>query len=388
MHLLQWSFHIRDIGIAGMNALYLPVEEQSKHLKTIMGQLDAREGWYLSTCNRIEYLFILNKDREDIQPTFTNLKPTIRVRLDDITQHLLEVACATDSLVFGENQILGQLKKSYVDGLENKSLGPKLSKLFNLILKESKSIRAETGLNALNTSVAGVTVKILSQYLKPNDAILLVGSGETHQMLAHAAVKRGLKNIYFTSRTHANKVAQDMKLKSIPWTSYMTGDIPKFAAVSFATPSKTLLLNEVQLKKMKPSVVIDLSVPLNTEPKLIKKYKAKYFDIEHIRDSLSSEKETVRKLKKTVQNRIKTARQNILSQISILDLNGVIQKTILMSKMIHEVSVTQELPNAFSNLTEQQKEALLKWSQSLMNKINHIHIESLKNYALTQNRDS
>ncbi len=382
MNLLQWSFHIRDIGIAGMNTLHF--EDPISHLKKLKIELGAHEAWFLATCNRIEYLFILDKTSKVTHPTFTNLKPKIRIQLNSIVQHLLEVGCATDSLVFGENQILGQLKRSYTSCLESKLLGPKLSKLFNLVLKESKSIRAETGLNALNTSVAGVVAKLLAQELDSMDPILLVGAGETNQLLAQAAVKRGFKNISYTTRSNLKKL--DAKL--IPWQSYLDADLPQFTAVSFATPSKTILLNEVQMKKMKPKFVLDLSVPQNTDPKLVKKFKCKHIDIENIQDSLSFEKDQVRVMKKSVQNKIKTARQNILNQISILDINGVIEKNILLSKMIHDTLISQGLPTAFSNLTEEQKEALSKWSKLLLNKINHIHIESLKNYALTQNRDS
>ena len=150
MNLLLWSFHIRDVGLNGVSSLTNSKEDQAQHIRTLMKTLNAKEAWCISTCNRVEYLFVLNK-KSELAPHFTDLRPTLTLtNLEEIIQHLLEVSCALDSMVFGENQIMGQMKASYDWALKNKLCGSKISKLLNRILKETKQIRSETKLNNLN----------------------------------------------------------------------------------------------------------------------------------------------------------------------------------------------------------------------------------------------
>ncbi len=383
MNIILWSFHIRDLGLDAISSLNVLEGQLREHLLSIMKTIGAREGWYLSTCNRVEYLFVLESEAADLKPPFTKHAAVTYKKIDDIVGHLLEVSCAFDSLVFGENQILGQIKQSYNFVLTNKICGPKISKLFNRILKESKEIRTETGLNNLNTSVGGVGAKILIQKINSKSSILLVGASETHGLMAQTLMKKGFKNIAVTNRTDskAKSFSKNLKIKFLSWNDFEKSNFGKFTALSFATDANVILLKKEHLEKAKPTVVIDLSLPANTNGKLVKKYKADYINLENIQSRLVIEKEQLKLMKKLVQHKIDYARSSILFEIASLDLSHIIVQSIERSKEIKNTLIEKELPREFQNMTPEQKQALEKWTQALVNKLNHVHIETLKNYV-------
>lgn len=385
MNLVHWSFHIRDIGVAGISSLVFRDPDQ---IRSIMKSLDAKESWSIVTCNRVEYLFVLNKKIPTLPP-FTNIKPTLSLtKISQIVEHLLNVSCALDSMVFGENQILGQMKESYDWALKNKLCGQKLSQLLNKILKEAKLIRSETNLNSLNTSVSGVAGKLLLKDLTQNSHVLLVGASKTNQLLAQTLLKKGIKNISITNRTdHKSKLlAKTLKVNNISWADYLAGNTEAHA-LCFATAAGKNLLGPEQIKKIKPKIVLDLSMPANTDSDLLKKFKIKLVGLEKIQNRLEHERERTEKLKQLVETKIKLAKTNILYDIATLDLNHIISKSLEKSKIIQSDLIEKQFP--IQNLTEDQKQAFERWTQSLVNKLNHVHIITLKDYVTkTASRDS
>ena len=121
MNLLQWSFHIRDIGVEGLETLTFSEAQLKDQLLSLKQRYQCDEIFYLATCNRVEFLLASDTEFKTTTPDFTQLQPEVRNQTQDITQYWLKVCCSLDSIVFGENQILGQVKKAFSE-LQNQNL--------------------------------------------------------------------------------------------------------------------------------------------------------------------------------------------------------------------------------------------------------------------------
>jgi glutamyl-tRNA reductase len=391
VNLLLWSFHIRNVGVDGLKEISKTPEHTPAFIKQLLRDLNAKECFYLATCNRVEFLILSDEAiPTKTKPHFTNLKPKTFNRLDDIATHLLEVACSMDSVVFGENQILGQIKAAFTEQQKQKLVGPGLSKFLNLVLREAKKIRTETQLSRLQTSVSSVAGKLVHQTLKNKASVLLVGYGETHKLLHKYLEKKNFKDITVTNRTSSKLNSQDLNCKTISWNDFLNADLAKFDVISFATSSEHTLLTKEMLVAAKPQMVVDLCIPPNADAKITTHAKAQYIGLDQIQKILSKDKKEASLLKKQLQTHVSQSVLNLLSDLSIQSIHTLITGNIEKSLKIHEESLAYGLENVFGTLTFEQKVGLAQWSEKLIKKINHVHLKTYKevvNAVQTQSRN-
>lgn len=377
MNLLLWSFHIRNVGVDGLKEITCPTNGLPEFIGDVLKSVGAKECFYLATCNRVEFLILSDTKISKAKPQFTDLKPKTFSKLDDIVNHLLEVACSLDSVVFGENQILGQIKQAFTDQQKMKLVGPGLSNVLNLVLRESKKIRTETQLSRLQTSVSSVAGKLIHQALKNKASVLLVGYGETHKLLHKYLEKKNFKNITITNRTASN-LPVDSNFKVLSWSDFLKANFKHYDVISFATSSEHTILTDRMLTQSKPQMIVDLCVPPNADKKLSTTHKAEYLGLDQIQKILSKDKKEALALKRNLKAYISQSVSNILADISIQSLQSLISSNIQKSLAIHEESLTLGLENYLSNLTVDQMAGLTQWSEKLIKKINHIHLKTYK----------
>lgn len=388
MNLLLWSFHIRNVGVDGLKEISKSPESTPAFIKQLLRYLNAKECFYLATCNRVEFLILSENDLKKAKPHFTSMKPKVFNRLDDIASHLLEVACSMDSVVFGENQILGQIKTAFTEQQKQKLVGSGLSNILNLVLREAKKIRTETQLSRLQTSVSSVAGKMIHQKLKNKASVLLVGYGETHKLLHKYLEKKNFKNITVTNRT-ASKVSADVK--TLPWNDFLEGKLNEFDVISFATSSEHKILTKEMLIASKSQMVVDLCIPPNADAKLSTIQKAEYLGLDQIQKILSKDKKEAAQLKKELKAHISKSVLSVLSDLSIQSIHSLITNNIQKSIQIHEEHLSTGIESFLGPLTFEQKVGLAQWSEKLIKKINHVHLKTYKevvNAVQTQSRNT
>lgn len=394
MSLLLWSFHIRNVGVDGLKEISKSPEQAPAFVKELLNDLGAAECFYLATCNRVEFLISTNPGDSfkfnKVKPNFTNIKPKTFTTLEDISTHLLEVACSLDSVVFGENQILGQIKTAFTEQQKQGLIGPELSKVLNPILREAKKIRTETQLSRLQTSISSVAGKMIHQNLKNKASILLVGYGETHKLLHKYLEKKDFKNITVTNRTASKISSEDLGCDTLPWSEFLNADLKKYDVISFATSSQETVLTKDMLDAAQPKMVVDLCIPPNAEAKLVRSAKVDYLGLDHIQKILSKDKREAALLKKQLKGHISESVCRILSDLSIQSIHSLITCNIQKSIQIHEEHLNSDLEKFLGTLSLEQKVGLAQWSEKLIKKINHIHLKTYKevvNAVQTQSRN-
>ncbi len=250
-------------------------------------ETDISDMVLISTCNRTEIYF--SQDKHDSQTAFELVYEVIKKYKEiadhcwhyfyhrsnaGAVRHLFEVVSGLDSLIIGEDQIIGQVKEAYITCTELALTDAVLMRLFQKSFEAGKRVRTETGIKLGITSVSSAAVETCATLLNgvSDKTVLLIGTGETGNLALQNIYKKGVRQIAVTNRTmeKAEKTAAKYDGMAIPFDSlskYLHG----FDIIMVATASQEPIITEEMVregKKIRPDhkqVFIDLSVPRNVE---------------------------------------------------------------------------------------------------------------------------
>ena len=249
----------------------------------------AEEAVILSTCNRVEIYAVTSLDPAAAFSSLQEFLVTCHNYSDPLTdevyrlnephslQHLFKVASGLDSMVLGETEILGQIKKAYDLALQNGHTGARLNKAFQRAFNVAKQIRTETNIQRGSVSVGSVAVELAEKiFTRLGDrAVMVIGAGDTSEKTARALVSRGAHSILVTNRSYAKAVllAQQLGGRAIPFEEW-TREFQNVDIVISSTSAPHYIMDRVKLdpimkvRRNRPLLLIDIAVPRDIEPEV------------------------------------------------------------------------------------------------------------------------
>ncbi len=299
-------------------------EQIETALEFIKQDSGIREGLVFSTCNRLEFLYIPengdleNKDRIDAVMQFISklkqlpvaeFKPSLYIHTDDAAvRHLFCVAASLDSMVVGEPQILGQVKKAYKSAARAGVTGVLLNRLMHKSFSVAKRVRKHTGIgdNAVSISYAAIELahKIFADLA--TKSVMLIGAGEMAELAVEHLMTHQVKNIVVVNRTFKNalELARKFNGQAVQYEERESAlaDVDIIISSTGAT-DYVLTRDQVKgiMKKRKNNTLffIDIAVPRDIDPRINKISNAYVYDIDDLRNVVESnmtrrEQETVR----------------------------------------------------------------------------------------------
>jgi glutamyl-tRNA reductase len=240
------------------------------------------EAVALSTCNRTE-LYLLVRDPVEAESAVlarlarrAGIRPTELVdgiyslRNCDAARHLYRVASGLESMIVGEAEVQGQVKRAYEAALTARTTGPMTNKLFRAALATGKRVRTETGISVGRASVASVAVDAARDALGDLAArhVLILGAGETAELTAQALHDQGVTTMFVANRRRDRAIALAQRfggtsgaIDALP-TELVCADI----VISSTSSPHTLigaeeLAHVVSERHGRPLLLIDLAVP-------------------------------------------------------------------------------------------------------------------------------
>jgi len=279
---------------AGVSYKTAPIElreqlaVQSSHLVDAaevlkwFGHLD--EIVLLSTCNRIEIYGTTKRAGSDIKSLFQllcsesrDLNPYIYLYDDaDAARHLLRVTAGLDSVMLGETEITGQMKKAYEIARANGLTDRVLNRLFQRAFQATKEIRTHTAIGRGAVSIKSAAVELVGKNLGEDLArrsIMVIGAGQMAECCLGLLVKKGARSILVANRSFDRAI--DLAIQ-YGGQAVCLGDclfeMPDVDVVVAATSSaETLLYRDdierlMEARRHRPLLLIDLAVPRNIEP--------------------------------------------------------------------------------------------------------------------------
>lgn len=269
-----------------------------------------REGLIVSTCNRVEVLtettsgrfddsterVIQFLGRSDLPRDF--FEANLYKHVDDsAVRHLFRVASSLDSMVVGEPQVLGQVRRAYSIALDAGTAGRVLNRLVHHAFRVAKRVRTETGIGANAVSISYMAVELgkkIFDSLKGQTA-LLIGAGEMAELSARHLVNAGVSRVMVANRTGAaaQQLADSFGGEAVNFER-LSEYLAEADVVICSTGADEYVVTEemaryaLTRRRNRPSFFIDISVPRNIDPAIGKIPNMFVFDIDDLESVISS----------------------------------------------------------------------------------------------------
>ena len=373
-------------------------ENMTKALQSLIKTIDVTEASILSTCNRTEIYLVTPNDADnsiekvlDWLASYHKVLPEILLNScytyedENAVRHLMRVASGLDSMILGEPQILGQLKSSYAVAQEAGTVATKLNQLYQQAFFVAKRVRTETAIGQNPVSVAYAGVK-LSQQIFSNFKdvhVLLIGAGETIELVAKHLLEKKVGSITVSNRTlrRAEELAEEFGAHAI-----LFSDIPEFLEKAdiliSSTGSQLPILGKgavesaIKKRKHKPMFMLDLAVPRDIEPEVANLDDVYLFTIDDLQEvileNMRSREDAADKAKKIIEDGVNEWKK----QIKSLDAVAVIRAFRKNIEKTRDIETEKALTSLKSG---QDPEGVLKnLARSLTNKLMHSPSRKLK----------
>ncbi len=245
------------------------------------------EAVILSTCNRVEIYAATGLPERQAMLELRqflldhhNYREPIRDEIyfhgdAESLEHLFKVACGLDSMVVGETEIFGQLKKAYETALRHRQTGRHLNKAFQKAFNVAKQIRTETNIQRGSVSVGSVAVELARKIFSSLDQhqVMILGAGETSEKTARALLSRGARSIIVSNRSHDRAVALARELdgRAVHFEDW-AAEFPGIDIVISSTAAPHYILDRarleplMKLRRNRPLLLIDIAVPRDIDP--------------------------------------------------------------------------------------------------------------------------
>ncbi|CAK9885248.1 MAG: Glutamyl-tRNA reductase [Candidatus Erwinia impunctatus] len=258
-------------------------------LASLLVQPPVQGGVVLSTCNRTE-LYLSVAQNDNLQQQLINwlceyhglAEEEVKHILywyqgDEAVSHLMRVASGLDSLVLGEPQILGQVKKAYADACREQACSSELDKMFQKSFTVAKRVRTETEIGSSAVSVAFAACTLARQIFESLSSVnvLLVGAGETIELAARHLRQHNVKKLIIANRTRerAQAFADEVEAEviSLPEIDTRLSEADIIIS-STASPlpiiGKGMVERALKKRRNRPMLLVDIAVPRDVEPEV------------------------------------------------------------------------------------------------------------------------
>ena len=362
----------------------------------------------LSTCGRTE-VYIARPEEEDvpIEEVLAMLGQRCQVNPDVLRAssihreneqaigHLFRVTTGLDSMVLGEPQILGQVKRSYETAVEAQAVGTVLHRLFQKAIAVGKQLRTNTGIDAGQVSIGSIAVDFARQIFErfDNKTIVGVGAGEMAKVtLRHLWALKPAK-LWLTNRSldRAQSLAQTLGLDGHPGGARTIEDLDELLVeadivVASAAANELIITAKrfqplLRRRRQRPLFVIDIAVPRNVEPAVGQLKNVYLYNI----DDLHTVAARTHKLRgeqiQQCEILLFDAVRECMSEIRHRDIGQMINA---LKHKLHDLArveqqrTTRKLTSIDPDLrTDLLPQALEEYTHRLINKILHLPLSQL-----------
>jgi glutamyl-tRNA reductase len=258
--------------------------DRARELCTLPG---VEEVAIVGTCNRTEiYCLSSSTGKIDLIDWIHQVKGLPAGALNDFfyshdgeeaVRHLIRVASGLDSLVLGENQILGQLKEAWQQAHDANSMGKVLDRLFQHTFAAAKAIRSSSGINERPVSVAYTAVVLARQIFGSlsSQTVVLVGAGEMIQLCGRHLREQGIARLLIVNRSREKAEELAAELDATPLTLDQLDQALPDADIlisSTASPEPVIRKRDVKLalrkRRHRPMFLVDIALPRDIEPQV------------------------------------------------------------------------------------------------------------------------
>jgi glutamyl-tRNA reductase len=277
-------------------------------LRELRAEREIEEAAAISTCNRTE-VYVVTTDPVDGETAVlgmlarqAGIRPTelaavmYAKRNCDVARQLFRVTSGLESMIVGEAEVQGQVKRAYELALGEQVTGPMLNRLFREALATGKRVRTETAIGESHVSVSSVAVTLAKELLGDLTArkVLLLGAGETSELTARALSEQGVRTIFVANRRRERALEMARRYGG---ESVSFDDLPAqleqadIVVASTASPHPIVGPEELELVQRmrgeRPLLLIDIAVPRDIDPACAQVPGVSVYDIDDLQSVIA-----------------------------------------------------------------------------------------------------
>ena len=376
------AFSHRSVGLEAVGAFHIEPDHWQQRLEPVKAALGIDELMLLSTCNRVEWWMVSEKelDAAFLFDFFTSIfsdwdpeKVSVAARQANVFQgpdavrHFFRVAASLDSLVIGEREIITQVRQSYDRSQECGLTGDLLRIAVRKTIETAKQVYTETEIATRQVSVVNLAFRQMrDSNVSPEARVLMIGAGQTNAAMARKMKKHGFSN--FTIFNRSLKRAEDL-VEAVGGKADVLTNLENYqggfdvlisctAATDYIVTSElyTKLLNSEEQEK----VLIDLAIPNDIDREVTKKHRAKMIAISDLQSvaqsNLKARKMEIDRCETIIEENIKEFVSTYRARKLELSMKEIPQKV----KEIRNVAVNDVFSKDLAELDDQSRETLEK----------------------------
>jgi glutamyl-tRNA reductase len=334
MGLIFLGSNFKTSKLAWLDQLQVVAPQVRKILETSSGPL---QGFVvLATCNRfeiyaestdyhasVEYLIKVVADELGVESDLVAMNSKTLYG-KEVVEHLFSVASGLDSMIVGESEITGQVRRAFLLSQKTDSLGPELQVLFQTALQTSKKVSVRTGIGKSGKSVINTALEIANSVLgrSQREQALVIGTGAYARVVVKALKSEGVSEIFIYSRSgraaqfaksHDVKPVSPEQLAPLIASTELVVSASGTPGYSIDLELATAALEQRQIQT--PVVLIDVALSRDVDPEVEKLNGYFVLNLEKLRELTPQEH----------SDAIEQAREIVLQEASRLELKQAVR---------------------------------------------------------------
>lgn len=409
MNLIALGINHNSAAVEVRERVAFAPEQVAEALVDVCEIAGIEEVVILSTCNRTELYAVVPEDAEpgakaraliDWMANYHHLSAQELHQFAYVHEggqamrHLVHVASGLDSMVLGEPQIFGQLKSAYAVAVEAGTVASEFARLFPRIFSIAKRVRTDTAIGENPVSVAYAAVDLAGHIFSDltHCNALLVGAGETIELVARHLVGAGVSRVVIANRTlgRARELAQKFGAEAV-----LLAEIPDQLLdadiVITSTASQLPILGKgaveraLKVRKHRPYLMVDIAVPRDIESQVGELNDVYLYTVDDLREivdeNLRSRSTEARKADVIIDEGVRLYTEEVLSLAAV----DTVKEYRSMAEKLRE----NELQRAQRALArgDDPREVLTQLSRGITNKLIHAPTKGLKQASIDGRQD-
>ena len=390
------AFTHTGIGLNEIGKFHLDEVHIVPTMKHIKKEMNISEIMYLSTCNRVEFIFVTDEevDADFLALFFKAFQPNwnhavIQNYISkaktwngiNAVNHLIEVASSVDSMVIGEREIITQVRNAYDFSKENKLAGDLIRVVIRQTIETAKKVYTETSIATKPVSVVSLAYHALvERQVALNARIVVIGTGVTNTNMCRFLKKHGYKNFTIYNRTKKNA---DVLAKFVSGKSKPLIDLDKHSTgadiIVTCTSANEEIITEKIFKKItgdsqnrartvslasetvrKRTTIIDLAIPSDTAEPVKKLKTVDYISVESLKKiadvNLKERRKELIKVRQIIYDAVEEFKEIFKLRQVELKMRSIPEKV----KEIRALAVNEVFSKELKDMDENAKQVLEK----------------------------
>lgn len=379
---IRIDFKIADI--ATMEKSYAKLDKLNEEIHE---KINILEEVTLKTCNRYEIYLILDKDINIPTTTFIVEKNDVAIN------HLLRLASGLESMIMGEDQILGQIKTARKNAIKNNTIGPKLEKIFTKAIHVGQSIRKNTHINEGGVSVGSGAVELIEEKygsLKGKN-VLIVGAGEMGTVVSKALLEKETNAIVVANRTYdkAIELAKELDGIAIKFNE-MNQTLSKIDILISATGAPHTLINKDRIsfldsEHLSNMIMLDLANPRDIEDN-VRDLNVKLYNLDDLRYVTDKNKKRRVKEAEKAESIIEEETLLLKDALKEMEITPILSSLNIEAEKIRKQELEKTLH--MLNLSKKDSKKLDHLTSSITDKLLFNIINNLKKAATNNDTET